>query len=217
VDHALIIRLKYPDCPEFEWRFNYFASMCLPRLLKQTDQDFDLFVLCNPIHDKRIKALSDKIQVLHADARAVTMVSDYNRKSGESNSVEPFDFKMDYKIQTRIDSDDLVHPDFIKVIHDELKDENILTLIAFKPIRFNIHNLRLYYIYPKDGAYSKSQFLSIYNPDKSTFIYERGHRGWASRIRNMGGQVKIIPFGYAFLSLHNLNASCRPQPGDVLI
>lgn len=215
--HAIIIRLKYPDCPEFEWRFNYFASMCLPRLVNQTDQEFDLFVLCNPIHDERLMALSDKVNVLHADAKAVTLVDDYNRKSGESNSVEPFDYNMDYEIQTRIDSDDLVHPDFVKVINATLKDARKMTLLAFKPIRFNVNNLRLYYIHPKDGAYRKSQFLSLYNPDKSTFIYERGHRNWATKVKKWGGDVKIMPFGYCFLSLHNYNASCRPQPGDVLI
>ena len=217
MDHAIIIRLKYNDSPEFEWRLAFFASMCLPRYKDQTDQDFDIIILCNPIHDKRIKDLwPGRIKTIHAEV-PISGDLGYNRNSGESNSVEPFPYDLDYKIQTRVDSDDIVSLDFAECIHAYFKNETKLTLLAFKPMRFNVHNLRIYHIYPKDNAYRKSQFLSLFNPKKDTFIYERGHRTWDTVVRQKGGQTKIVKFGYCYVSYHYYNASTKIQPTDVMV
>lgn len=192
--------------------------MVIPRLERQSDMNYDLFFLTNPHHDDLVKSLSDKIdiKIIHKDV-PISPDHNYNRNSGESNSVEPFGFNLDYEIQTRLDSDDVPSFDFIETIHENVNGKEKLTLLAFKPMRFNLFDLRLYEIHPRDGAYRKSQVLSLFNPKKDMFIYERGHRAWSAMINKLGGDIEIIPFGKVFITCHWDNASGKPQPTDKLI
>jgi hypothetical protein len=210
--HAIIIRLKYQDSQEFEWRLAYFQAVCLRSLLRQTDQNFDIVVLCNPIHDKRIKALSKKIKTIHYDV-PISGDQDYERR-GEKNSVMPFNFKLDYEIQTRLDSDDIISEGFTEIIHKEFKDKQKPHLLCFKPMRFDLNSLRLYYTYDN---YKSSMFLSLFNPEKDTFIYEVGHGAWKRKIKTIGGDLSIIKFGYCYQSIHDMNASTAIRPKDVLV
>lgn len=210
--HAIVIRLKYNDCPEFEWRMAYFQAVCLRSLLKQKDKNFDIVVLCNPIHKNRIEALSDKIKTIHHE---VPISGDpmYKRR-GERNSVMPFAFDLDYDIQTRIDSDDMVTEGFTQRIHQLMNGKTKPHLLCFKPMRFNLDTLRLYYTYDN---YESSMFLSVFNPHKNTFIYEVGHGMWRRKINTMGGGIDIVKFGYCYQTIHSNNASTGIRPKDVLV
>lgn len=205
--HAIIIRLKYNDCEEFEWRLSFFHALCLRSLLRQKDQNFDILVLCNPEHSERIKSLSHKIKVFHHDV-PIAGDPDYRRK-GEKNSVMPFKYDLDYEIQTRIDSDDIVSKGFTDIIRKSFKRNP--KLLCFKPMRFHLDTLKKYYTYDN---YKRSMFLSVYNPDKDSFIYEVGHCSWQHKIKEMGGQIEIIKFGYCYQVIHDFNASTGIRPKD---
>ena len=210
--HAIVIRLKYNDCPEFEWRLSYFHAVCLRSLLKQTDQGFDIIVLCNPAHKRRIEALSDKIRAIHHDV-PISGDSRYKRR-GEKNSVMPFNAKIGYDIHTRIDSDDMVSEGFTKKIRELMSGKTRPHLLCFKPMRFNLDTLRLYHTYDN---YQNSMFLSVFNPRKDTFIYEVGHVSWKRKIKIMGGSLDIVKFGYCFQTIHGSNASTAIRPRDRLV
>jgi hypothetical protein len=210
--HAIVIRLKYNDGPEFDWRLAFFQSVCLRSLLKQKDQNFDIVVLCNPEHSEILKALSDKIKTIHHEV-PISGDSNYVRK-GEKNSVMPFEFELDYEIQTRLDSDDIVSDGFTEKIHKLFKGHKKPHLLCFKPMRFNLDTLRLYHTYDN---YRSSMFLSVFNPKKNTFIYEVGHGFWAKKIKRMGGDFSIVKFGYCFQMIHGHNASTGIRPKDRLV
>ncbi len=61
---AFIIRMHFAkDDKRFAWRLAYFQSIVLPKLLAQTDQDFDICIRANEWHAAEIKALSPKIKI----------------------------------------------------------------------------------------------------------------------------------------------------------
>jgi hypothetical protein len=214
-NHAIIIRMNYPQCEEWEWRLAYFKSIVLPRLLNQTDQDFDIVILCNLIHNKILESLSSKIKVINKEVGSQylgTLLKDKTKKYG-SKSVNPFYYKLDYSIQTRLDSDDLVDLDFVKFINNYLKNCKNLTLLCFKPKKFSFQDLKLYEIGLPLKDFEKSQFLTLFDPSKTRFIYEFGHTTWASKVKELKGDIKIIE-GYCYLIHHGHNASTKIKDRD---
>lgn len=209
---AVYIRLKYNDGPEFEWRLSFFHVMCLRSLLAQKDQNFDIVVLCNPEHKDCIESLSSKIKTIHKEI-PISGDPDYKRK-GEKNSVMPFGYKVDYDTCIRLDSDDMVSRDFIGAIRKRVKGADKITLLAFKPIKFELSSLRLYYNYMN---YSKSMCLALYNPDRDVFIYDRGHRQYDKLVKRRGGEVHVMKFWYYFQTIHGNNASSDIKPTDKLV
>ncbi len=208
--HGVFIRLKYNDGKEFEERFAMFRILCLPSLLRQTDQNFEIVILCNPSHKERIKDLSDKIKTIHFDV-PISGDPDYQRR-GEKNSVMPFSYPVEYDVQTRLDSDDIVSPDFVKKIHKTFTGD--LEMIGFKPIKFHLPTLKLYYNYMKPET---SMCISLCNSSKDFFIYQSGHRSIHRWVQEKGGKVTVAKFGYFYQTIHNGNASTKIQPTDVMV
>ena len=211
--HAVVIRLQYPDCPEFEWRLAFFRTMVLPRLLNQSDDNFDIVILCNDIHKHRIEQLSGKIKTFMADTKSYYAGNLHEQRTSSSRSVAPFDHQLPYTIQTRLDSDDLVSHDFIKIINQEFKDCTSPKLLAFRPYKFDVKTLKIYENNVPEPERKYTMFLSLYHPH-CLFIYKHGHRSLADVIERSGGSVKVIDYGHCFLTLHNHNASSKIQPYD---
>lgn len=201
--------MKYKDPEKFQWRLDFFKVNVLPRLLQQTRQDFDILILCNPEHQSIIESLHPRIKTFNTNV-PISGDEGYNKKSGESNSVEPFYYSLPYKIQSRLDSDDIISLDYVKIVRKALKRAKHFSVVAFKPYRFNWFKFKTFYIHPKDGRYDKSQFITIYDPKGTRFVYEMGHRKWADHVKH----VKVIDFGHAWLSYHGNNASTKPKPLD---
>jgi hypothetical protein len=201
--HAIVIRLDYPDCEAFEWRSAFFRSVVLPRLLRQTDQKFDIVIRCNPIHKERIEVLSDKISTFHHDSPTKYGTGLGHIKTG-SNSIPAFDFKLDYPIQTRIDSDDLVSFDFVEKIHKEFEGKKEDTLLHFQPMKFDLYGLKTYHVGIKSSVEHMSPFISLYQPNEiKYFIYQFGHTKIGKHFKN----VVFIDEGYCWLTVHHNNAS----------
>jgi len=186
MNHAVLIRLNYKeDYPHLNWRLSFFESMVLPRLLKQTVPDFDIWVYCNPLHVDRLKAMSDRI------------------KTYSTNRTDPALPK--YDIQTRHDSDDLVSLDYIFKIQEICKnhEKTVPLVISFQPYKLDLWTLNRH-PYARYNARNCSAFQSLYFPDKEKEyrnILSFNHR----RIWQTYPDVVTIPLGYCDIIVHDSN------------
>lgn len=206
--HAVIIRMHYPENDKrFDWRLSYFKSMVLPRLLKQTDKDFDIAVRCNPWHEKQIKELSDRIITFSVKNESERIKVYRNKKY----FIDFVDWKdviglKQYDIQSGLDSDDLISLDYIQRVKAEIKaNPNQSLHISFQPRLFNVLTLKNCGIGTRYNSNKGSAFLSIYQPikDNYKFVYEESHLTIGRHFE----KSIILPEGFCWASVHGLNES----------
>lgn len=205
--NILIIRFHYQEADlRFDWRFDYFKAMVLPRILKQTDQNFDIGIRCNPKHDELFKALSPKIKTFH------TKNDDARYKVGRNGKkyFEDFVAWVDvvglekYDIQTGIDSDDLMGPNYIKMVNEAMAGQKEATHACFQPELFDLKTLTtkpMMRYYEIRG----SAFMALYQPDKTNyrFLYERSHIS----LFKFAKRSIILPKGHCWATAHWINES----------
>jgi hypothetical protein len=186
MNHGVFIRLNYKeDYPHLNWRMSFFESMVLPRFLKQTAQNFDLWVYCNPLHADRLKAMNKKVKTY------TTNRCDHSLPK--------------YNIQTRHDSDDLVSLDYIAAIGGICSHHKKTTplVISFQPYKLDIWTMAKY-PYARYNAKNCSAFQSLYFPDTSKeygYIYNHNHR----RIWEKYPDVVTVPVGFCDITVHDCN------------
>src|SRR3972149_4225402 len=214
MSHIVIVRMHYPKGdPKFEWRFDYFKLMVLPRLLNQTVQDFDIGIRCNPVHAKRFRDLSPKIIPFTVTKEA----EDYIRPEDRSRAkpygglyfIDFVEWKdvigLDrYDIQTGLDSDDLIlRDDYLELIQRKCHSNRRSLHISFQPYLFDLLTLGLHHCGIGFSPTKGSPFLSLYQPDKRgyKFIYHDSHLKMG---RYADHSIKIQE-GYVAHTVHNLN------------
>jgi hypothetical protein len=210
--HAVIIRMHYPEnSAKFEWRFSYFQSMVLPRLLNQKNKNFDICIWCNKWHEDRFKKLSPRIKTFGIKTEAEGYIKPgYEKKVGkyhvdfmEWDKVVGLD---KYDIQTALDSDDLIlRYDFIDRIEQECAKETGSLHLSFQPFMFHVKRLQMYKCPLKYHNGHGSPFYSIYQPNKENYIF--AYHDSHFKISNYVKKSIIIPFGYCTFSIHDNNAS----------
>jgi hypothetical protein len=204
---GLIIRFHYKENdPRFDWRFSYFKAIVLPRILNQSDKDFDICIWCEPHHDNLFKGLSEKIKVFHSK---IDTVKYKVRSNGKKYYYDFIDFENlegleKYDIQVGIDSDDLMGFDYIRAIRMQTEGKSQATHICFQPKTFNLKTLMIKPMieYKKNRG---SAFFALFQPDKSNykFIYCDSHI-------SMGKYAKesiILPAGHCWATIHYINES----------
>lgn len=206
-NHALIIRFHYEkEDPRFDWRFSYFKTMVLPRILNQTRKDFDICIWCNKWHDEIFKSLSSRIKIFHAKKDTIK----YKILKGKKYYYDFIEYEdlegLDkYEIQSGIDSDDLISRDYIDTIVKYLKNEKDKTHLCFQPKTFNLKTLAIKPMLPYHSKRG-SAFLSLYQPNKEDnykFIYCNSHISmWRYAKKSI-----VIPSGHCFATIHYLNES----------
>src|SRR3972149_4656365 len=127
--HCVVIRFRYPEITEgVKWRFNYLKSEVLPRLLRQSRQDFDLAILCNPQHRDLIKSLGHKIIPCFIKEEWV------GQQHVDFLPYENIIGLRRYKIQTAVDSDDLIlREDYIAKIESLFASKRHSCYLSFQP------------------------------------------------------------------------------------
>lgn len=212
---AFIIRLHYKkDDPKWLWRYSYFASMVLPKLLAQDDQDFDICIRANPWHKAQIEALSPKIKVFDVKKERKDFI-----KAGYEEKCKKYfvdfvyyedlkDFRM-YEIQIGIDSDDMIlRTDFVTRVKNECRESKSSLHISFQPNIFHVPTLRNYRCDFKYGEYKGSPIFVLYQPQCSeeyryVFAYEDSHLKLPKYMR----RAIRIEGNYCSYSVHCHNAS----------
>lgn len=156
-DTAIIIRFWHNNPSDMDWRYHYFLSSVLPRLHAQTDRNFDICMLAPPAYHDVLK--DNGIKPFTLD--------------------EPYDYALhanfcksqtvglgDYRIQIRIDSDDLVSPDFVSIIRNSKAQ-----FVSFQPEMFLLDELRVKPMNHRYHAGKPSMFLGVKDYDEC--IYHR--------------------------------------------
>jgi len=203
---AFIIRFHYTkDDPKFEWRFQYFKEEVLPRILAQTDQDFDIAIWCEKHHEDIFRSLSQKIKTFQATyaKRDSHLFIDYTEWENVSGLGK-------YNIQIGLDSDDLIETNFVETV-TKLCTGHKSILISFQPVKMDIFTGERY----KMDQYSQfrgSPIFAFYQPnlDDYKFAYHTSHL----RMPKIAQRIIIIPEGYAMMSIHGKNDSTKIKATD---
>lgn len=210
--HALIIRFHYEkDDPRFIWRLNYFKMACLPRILAQTSQDFDICVRCYPWQEEQIKALSPRIKTFQVKNEGARY-----KQSGKYKYFHDFVPWADviglkkYEIQSGLDSDDLIEPDYIKKIEDAVakhkaKYPGKSLHLSFQPKLYSMKSQKVTPMRKYREKTPGSAFFAIYQPnkDKYMFAYEVSHIYLGQHFDHS----LVLPAGYCYATAHDLNES----------
>lgn len=206
-DHGVIIRLDYGtderSQKEFDWRIEMFQEYLLKSLLCQTEENFDIVIRCNPAHAAQIEALSPRIRTFSHEGPTMYKTGLKGIKTG-SRSIPAFKYTPEYKIQTRIDSDDFVSCDFVERINKEFHVKKNDALILFRHLKFDTKTERWYKPGLEVTVGHPGPFLSLFQPEPKIFIYEYGH----TKIGNHFEDVKIIDdYSYCSMLITEHNAS----------
>jgi hypothetical protein len=212
--HAIILRMHYEkDDPRFAWRLAYFRAMCLPRILAQTSQNFDIWVRCNPWHTDEIKALHPRINAFQVRNEVVKY-----KENGRARYFHDFVPWSDvvgmpqHDIQSGLDTDDLIAENYIEKVENEVEKHMSLNPgvplhLSFQPQTFNTKTLAIRPMKRYLPHVRGSAFFSIYQPDKSLgkykFAYEISHIS----LGKVFPYSFVIPSGYCWASIHDLNES----------
>lgn len=207
--HHVITRMAFkPDDPQWLWRLAFYRSMVLPRFLRQTDQEFDIWVRCYPVHNEIVDSLHPKVHPYQGyGIEDEIMGIDKTCQNHIPRS----------HIQTRVDCDDLVGEDFISRIHREVACQPDKPLIvSFQPWKLDLYTLTRYRMGQRYHETSNSMFLSLYQPDINgeywdIYYFKHGHLA-----RELGESVRVvtIPEGYCDMVIHDKNMGTSILKGD---
>jgi hypothetical protein len=201
MSHIVITRMLYEDNdPRFEDRLALYKTLCLPRLERQTDKEFNVAVLCNKSHRNIFAKLG--IIPFHLKDNWFGRVG----KIGWSaftpwENVKGLD---KYDIQSNLDSDDLVSENYIERIKKVAVGDNSLH-IHFQPRLFNLHTFEEKEQKKKYNEECGSAFYSLYQPDKKKYIYV-GHDSHIRMGQYMDKSI-LIGEGYCWINIHGSNDS----------
>jgi hypothetical protein len=203
---SFITRFHYLETSnEFLWRFDYYKNNVLPRILNQTNTDFDIWIWCEKKHDEMFKSLSNKINTFSAtylkrDSKYFIDYTTWNEVKGLPK----------YNIQIGLDSDDLIEPTFVEKVK-ELSIGNKTIFISFQPMKLDIKNNKKY-LMDKYTTKRGSPIFAFYQPDLTDFkfAYHTSHL----LMPNIVDKVILIQEGYCYMSIHNLNDSTKIKPTD---
>lgn len=177
---AIIIRLYHNNEADQRWRYHYFASCVLPRLQAQTINDFDICILSPPHWHERLKELDSRIKPFTIDGFQMATHGNFTYDMTEGLDK--------YELQVRLDSDDLVSPDFMEII--DRTEGNV----SFQPELFLLDKLRV------------KRMNHRYGPDKpSCFLAVKGYEECIYHKVFLRFNATLIPEGHAFVTIHDRN------------
>ena len=198
--HVIITRLLYPvGDRRFKKRFDMYQRL-YDSLQAQTNQNFDIAVLCNRQHAPLFHGLGVIPFFVRDNWTGQREGKYWNCKTDWDNLVG-LDM---YDIQSNIDSDDYVTEVYVDKIQEVCKgDESIH--VHFQPM---LHEYATGIIKPMKNTYDEnngSAFKSLYQPNKDNYIYigQDGHR----RMQQYAKKTILFPQGFAFVGIHDDNDS----------
>jgi len=222
-NHVIIIRFHYPkNHPDFLWRFHYFAAITLPSILRQSIQDFDIAIWCNPRHAKLFKSLDKRIITfgIRGNYRDYITKPEHLDKAARGYFVDFVPWKAirgleKYEIQTGLDSDDMMIDEHYLEKTREVLAGSGTAHVCFNPSIFHVSTLRTFTCREKYGTSRGSAFFSLYQPkdrwEKYVFAYEESH---LTISQMMDRQIFVEENQCVAISIHNRNVLTRIDIAD---
>jgi hypothetical protein len=214
---VLIIRFHYADNdPRFYWRFKYFRNEVLPRILAQTNQNFDIAIRCNPEHDKLFQELNPRIKTFHIRNERVSYFKSKNgkryfRDHARWDEVEGLPM---YDIQMGLDSDDLITPDYVQIMRETCRKFAGIAGNTDKKLHLSFQPRKIYLKTGREIGMMEytptrgSAFMALFQPIKDAtykFIYCMSHLN----LCKIADDSITIPSGHCLVSIHGHNESTR--------
>ena len=182
--HGVYIRLNYEDFTLFLQRVDIFRKTAVPSLLAQ-NLSFDVQILVrNDNHKKIIKSVCPFEPVLE------------------------FNY-LDYDIQTRHDSDDIVFPNYIKLIQDNYDGNSKVVTFQLKKLLWDQNKT---YLHGRKYSSTKcSMFSSLLSPPDGYNIHSYQHR-----MLGKISPVVVMPQDVCRLVIHKYNKLTKIEKDDIL-
>lgn len=206
--HCINIKLDYEDDGLFEealWRFRLGQLECLR---SQTSLDFDIVIRSQLRHFPILKDLGLRFgmrikpyiftgdPLIAWDGKPRTHAYPCEYIQSETKYLEK------YHIQTLLDYDDWLRPDFVARIEQEFKGKTKKHVLNFMPVKVDIVNLEIYKMnYYRTGKGSMMQSLFCPDLDDYTLCWAYRHLALPKSI----GSSTIIDEGYCWYVVHNYN------------
>jgi len=190
--HSVILRFWFDDV---SGRLGLLRGT-LQSLEEQSDRNFTVYIICKEHHAKQVQDLTClTLQFIH-----------YEMPKNDMGYISPFSISHEADIQTRIDCDDLVDPEFIRYVNSRYNDESVL--YAFVPDK--IYKGKYYKMGKVYTEKKTPMFLSLTNP--KVFIYSDSH----IRMWKYADRVELV-YGMAWMNIHDNNARTKLNHNDTLI
>lgn len=208
---AFIIRFHYAEGdPRFDWRFIYFRDQVLPRILAQTIGGFDIAIRCNPAH-------ANLFEMLHPSIRTFQVKDEQARYKTVGGKQYFYDFVPwedviglpEYELQLGLDSDDLIHAQYLEKVLQDLKKvpQDISATICFQPQLYDVKTGNVVDMKQQYSTTHGSAFFALYQPPgwkPYRFAYEVSHL----KMRTIASVSLFVPTkGYCLASCHDFNES----------
>ncbi len=211
MNQVVITRMHYQNKDDLVKRIRMYEMGPLRCLLAQEDQDFDIAVLCNKRHEDIIRSIHPRIIPFFSNQ--------------ESRRWGPFwtlfvkwedIYGLDkYDIQTNLDSDDLVSPQYTKLIKAAITTPSVVTHVHFQPLLRDYYTgevKEMKYRYGEvrsDGRVYCSAFHSLYQPDKEDymFLHQDSHIDFIQYVE----KSVILPEGHCWINIHDTNDSSKME------
>lgn len=130
MNHIIITRLKYREKDLLKIRLNLLNEILIPCLENQTNQNFQLCIIC-----------------FNEDINTLKNFINYNFITFENyEDLRKYIIENNINIQTRHDSDDFMYENYIDKIQKEYKsiiNKNNIFLLQFQPEKINYFNKKM--------------------------------------------------------------------------
>ncbi|HVZ98460.1 MAG TPA: glycosyltransferase [Chitinophagaceae bacterium] len=166
----------------YENRFDLFEKFCLPSVVQQTNQNFSWIILFDTQTPDRYKTRIDELVMGHSNFMVLFIDGMKEMGNAFSNIVRStIDPATDFVVSTRLDNDDMIHRDFIKIIqqlvsHAPEKERLIIDLRSGLQLNLESHPCEVRKI-----KASFNPFISVAAPagdDES--VVTRTHSQWST-------------------------------------
>ena len=197
--HIIVTRCKFGDNEKFQNYFDVMKKTYIPTINSQTDKNFSIGLIVNPIHYDLIRnEINKDIEII------------------------PFsDTKKDYKeyvinnnisIQTRHDCDDIMESNYIETIHklyNENKSKYDDFILNFHPTKLIVETGKEY-THGRDYSKVCSMFTTLIQKSVKHGIMDCMHDHLKGFTRN----IIYIPRGYVKLGIHGNNTISKLTDND---
>jgi len=199
-DHLIAMRMSYSDDELFQRRLEISKKTFIPSILKQINKNFIVACISNEHHRETIKdSFGD------SDVKIL-----FFNSSGE---VKKYVIENNIKIQSRIDDDDIIVPEYIDIIQ-RIYYENIKTYDKFltqtQPYKFLIDKNEHYKMGLRYDNEKTSMFLTLNQLKVTDFIMDKPH----NKMGLLVDKVISTDEGMCKLVIHENNKLSTVLEGD---
>lgn len=200
--HVVITRMLYREDEPFFQRLELYKAYTLKSLREQTNQNFDIAVLCSKQHAHIFR----KMDIIPFFTRS-DYFGEFSQETKTWHVKVPWgeiEGLREYEIQTNLDSDDFVSSDYIEAVQ-ELSHGDKSIHIHFQPTLVDIKTGEHKKMRNRYDDKTGSAFYSLYQPNPQEYIYIGidGHR----KMQQYADKTVFIGEGYAFVGIHDHNDS----------